>query len=161
MNGWRWFSFVYPVATGNEVQDQVTTAALTSARLLNNSTNTSMGGVGFHFTDPPSPVNLAGYDYVRFHLAVTVNTGTVPTLNLTIGENTLWGCRYTITATTGDKEVNLNNPPSSCWGSPAPVPATFVPGNVDTISVELPSGATAARNIDIAISNVQLVWDPV
>ncbi len=166
MNGWIWYSTVYPTATGNTVTNPVFAADHVAAtvKVSGGIGDGGGGGVGWHFTNPPSPVNLEGYSFIRFNLNLSVAAGSVSQMGLTLGENGMWGCLYSFPVVSGANTVaiGLNAAPTSCWsktGFTAPTPASFHPSSIDTVSIELPYDTTGVERIaTISVSNVELVW---
>lgn len=166
MNGWMWFSIIYPTATGNTVTNEVFAAdrSEVTIHVTGATDDGGGGGLGWHFTDPPSPVNLAGYSALRFNLNLTIASGTVDEMTLTVGENGMWGCYYVFSVTPGSHPVSvgLRSAPDNCWSNPGfdmPDPTTFHPSSVDTVTIELPYDESAVeRIVTMSVSDMELVW---
>ena len=165
MNGWIWYSFVYPATVaGNAVTNAVNATDHVSATITTAAGTGNGGGIGWHFTNPVSPVNLQGYHYLQFTLNYAVLVGSVPQLVLVLAQNGMNGCNYSFAPIVGTStvQIDLSLPPSNCWADfgAAATPASYHPTNVDSISIEVPIGgaATAVRSVSMALSNVQLIY---
>jgi hypothetical protein len=88
-----------------------------NAKLVRDRCIGTGGGLGWHFTNPASPVNLMGCSFLRFNLDLSITSGTVTMMPLTLGETGMWNCSYDFSVATGTNNVSigLKTASASCW----------------------------------------------
>lgn len=112
-----------------------------------------IGALGWTFTSPASFLNLSAYQTVTFGLDLAVNTGSVSTLYVALGQgsDTLF-CAYPFAASAGSNAytVNIVGAPDFCYGLTTD---TFKPSAVDRVAIALDASLSSA-SITMTLSDV-------